>query len=68
MERAVPQNPETLATASGGVEDAWSSLSVAGLKSRQVLALRDSYADRSGAANKLMRALSSMMTWSIPQG
>jgi integrase len=50
------------------VEDAWSSLSVAGVKPRHVLALRDSYADRPGAANNLMRALSSMMTWSIPQG
>jgi len=31
------------------VEQAWSSLSVAGLKPRHVLALRDSYADRPGA-------------------
>ena len=52
----------------GRVEQAWATLSVRGLEARHVLALRDAYADTPGMANNLIRALSSMLAWSVPRG
>jgi hypothetical protein len=52
----------------GKIKQAWATLSVRGLEARHVLALRDSHADRPGMANNLIRALSSMLGWSVPRG
>lgn len=48
-------------------EEAWGPLQVAGIRPAHVLALRDKFAETPGAANNLLRALSSMMSWSIPR-
>jgi integrase len=52
----------------GKIEKAWAQLSVRGLEARQVLAMRDAYAETPGMANNLIRALSSMLAWSVPRG
>jgi integrase len=52
----------------GRVEQAWATLAVRGLEARHVLALRDAYADTPGMANNLIRALSSVLAWSVPRG
>ena len=52
----------------GKVDAAWASLPVRGLEAKHVLALRDAYAEKPGMANNLVRALSSMMAWSVPRG
>jgi integrase len=50
------------------IETAWGRLDVAGIRPKHVPALRDRYADRPAAANNLMRALSSLLAWSVPRG
>lgn len=50
------------------VEKNWGSLPVVGLEPRHVLALRDKYTKHPGVANNMIRALSAMLTWSIPRG
>ncbi len=50
------------------VKQAWAQLSVKGLEPRHVLALRDAYADTPGMANNMIRALSSVLGWSVPRG
>ncbi len=52
----------------GKIEQSWATLAVRGLEARHVLALRDVYADTPGMANNLIRALSSMLAWSVPRG
>ena len=52
----------------GKVDAAWASLPVRGLEAKHVLALRDANAEKPGMANNLVRALSSMMAWSVPRG
>jgi hypothetical protein len=52
----------------GKVNDAWAALPVRGLEAKHVLALRDAHAKKPGMANNLIRALSSMMAWSVPRG
>jgi integrase len=47
---------------------AWGDLLVCDVEARHVLALRDQYADRPAAANNTLRALSAMLSWSIPRG
>jgi integrase len=47
---------------------AWGELQVREVEARHVLALRDQYADRPAAANNTLRALSAMLSWSIPRG
>jgi integrase len=46
----------------------WGTLDVKGIRPKHVLALRDKFADRPAAANNLMRALSSLLAWSVPRG
>ena len=46
------------------VEEEWGK-HVPGIRPVHVRALRDRYADRPGAANNLLRALSSLMTWAV---
>ena len=46
----------------------WGSLDVGGLLPAHVLALRDSHQEAPGAANALVRTLSSLISWSIPRG
>ena len=46
----------------------WGGLRVASVEPRHVLALRDKFADTPAAANQLLGALSSMMSWSVPRG
>lgn len=50
------------------VKRVWGDLVVAGVEARHVLALRDSKAETPAAANYLVRALSAMISWSIPRG
>src|SRR5262245_33058877 len=50
------------------VQEKWGSLRVASVEPRHVLALRDKFADTPAAANQLLGALSSMMSWSVPRG
>jgi integrase len=50
------------------IEAAWGDLSVASLEARHVLQLRDNHAATPGEANNIARALSSLMSWSIPRG
>jgi integrase len=52
----------------GKIEQAWGGLSVKGLEARHVLALRDIHAETPGMANNLIRALSSLIAWSVPRG
>lgn len=52
----------------GHVRRAWGDLEVRGIEPKHVLALRDTMRDRPGAANNMLRALRSMMAWSIPRG
>ncbi len=52
----------------GKIEAAWGELAVAGLEARHVLQLRDRHAATPGEANNIVRALSSLMSWSIPRG
>jgi len=46
----------------------WGELLVAGVEPRHVLALRDKRSDTPAAANYLIRALSAMLSWSVPRG
>lgn len=46
----------------------WGHLEVRGIEPKHVLALRDRYADTPASANNLLRALSSMLGWSVPRG
>jgi integrase len=50
------------------IEIAWGRLRVDGLQPKHVLALRDKFADRPAAANNMLRALSSLLSWAIPRG
>jgi integrase len=50
------------------VKEAWGGLSVKGVEPRHVLALRDKWAATPGRANSMLRALSSMLSWSVPRG
>jgi|GEM_PF-4390183 len=43
-------------------------LLVEGLEARHILALRDKFAASPASVNNLLRALSSMMSWSAPRG
>jgi len=52
----------------GKVNGVWGKLAVRGLEGKHVLALRDRFADTPGAANNMIRALSSMLAWSIHRG
>lgn len=45
----------------------WGDLEVPGIAPKHVLALRDKLAAKPGAANNLMRCLSSMLGWSVPR-
>jgi integrase len=46
----------------------WGALRVAAVEPRHVLALRDTLAAKPASANNLIRALSAMLTWSVPRG
>jgi hypothetical protein len=48
------------------IEEAWGDLDVRGIRPKSVLDLRDAFADRPGAANNMLRCLSSMLSWSVP--
>ncbi len=50
------------------IEKAWGTLAVQGLEPKHVYKLRDQHAATPAAANNLMKALSAMITWSIPRG
>ena len=50
------------------VKDAWGELSVKGIETRHVLALRDKWAATPARTNNMLRALSSMLSWSVPRG
>jgi integrase len=50
------------------VKDAWGDLAVKGIETRHVLALRDKWASTPARANNMLRALSSMLSWSVPRG
>jgi hypothetical protein len=50
------------------IDEKWGGLRVAGVEPRHVLALRDQRAATPAAANYIVRALSAMITWSIPRG
>ncbi len=50
------------------VKAAWGELLVEGLEAKHILALRDKFAASPASANNLLRALSSMMSWSVPRG
>ena len=47
---------------------AWGQLDVAAIEPKHVLALRDSMADRPGAANMMLDTLNAMIAWSVPRG
>src|SRR5262245_13593076 len=46
----------------------WGNLQVKGVEPKHVLALRDARADTPADANNLLRALSSLLAWSVPRG
>ncbi|MBS0243671.1 MAG: tyrosine-type recombinase/integrase [Proteobacteria bacterium] len=50
------------------VKDAWGDLAVKGIETRHVLALRDKWAATPARTNNMLRALSSMLSWSVPRG
>jgi integrase len=50
------------------VVSSWGKLQVEGVEPRHVLALRDSRAKTPADANNLLRALSSLLAWSVPRG
>ena len=50
------------------VEETWGPLRVARLEARHVLSLRDRYAETPAQTNNMLRALSSMVSWSVPRG
>jgi integrase len=50
------------------IDAAWGELAVSGLEAKHVLQLRDRHAATPGEANNIVRALSSLMSWSIPRG
>ena len=50
------------------IQGAWGDLAVSGLEARHVLELRDRHAATPAAANKIVRSLSSMLSWSILRG
>jgi integrase len=50
------------------VRAAWGNLQVAGVQPKHVLALRDTQKNKPANANNLMRALSSLLGWSVPRG
>lgn len=50
------------------IEAAWGDLEAIGILPKNVLALRDTFANTPAAANNLLRCLSSMLGWSIPRG
>jgi integrase len=50
------------------VRQRWGHLEVRGIEPKHVLALRDTYASTPASANNLLRALSSMLSWSVPRG
>lgn len=50
------------------VKGAWGDLAVKGIETRHVLALRDKWASTPARTNNMLRALSSMLSWSVPRG
>lgn len=50
------------------IEAVWGKLLVGGVEPKHVLALRDKKAQTPAAANYMIRALSAMLSWSIPRG
>lgn len=50
------------------VEAVWGDLQVRGIEPKHVLALRDKYAATPAAANNLLKALTGMLSWSVPRG
>jgi integrase len=48
--------------------DAWGDLEVSGIAPKNVMTLRNQWADTPAAANNLLRCLSSMLGWSVPMG
>jgi integrase len=56
------------ATALSRISAAWGELPVRGLEPRHVIELRDRMRATPEAANTMLKALSSMINWSIPRG
>lgn len=50
------------------INAAWGQLSVKGIETRHVLALRDKWSSTPARTNNMLRALSSMLSWSVPRG
>lgn len=50
------------------IRSAWGDLEIAGIEPKNVLTLRDVFADQPASANNLLRCLSSFMGWSVPRG
>lgn len=50
------------------VDSAWRNLQVSGVQPKHVLALRDVQKHKPANANNLIRALSSLLSWSVPRG
>lgn len=50
------------------VRERWGHLEARAIEPKHVLALRDKYASTPAAANNLLRALSSMLSWAVPRG
>ena len=50
------------------IGERWGHLEARGIEPKHVLALRDTFAATPASANNMLRALSSMLSWSVPRG